>query len=366
MLKHLHIKNFQSHEDTLLEFSPGVNVIVGKSDAGKSACMRAIHWVLNNRPLGDSFIRQGQEEAEVEMLCGGVRGDVQVKRVRGKSKNTYDLQSDVFQGSFTSFGQSPPKEVTLALNLSDINTQGQFSPSFLVFDSPGIVADYLRNITGMEKLDKSVDITSKRLRSSKAKSVEKQEELKGVESELKSLGELGLDVLEKLLEEADELIVIHSDTKGKSAQIEALVSTIKDLQRQAILLPVPQIKHLGETSKVLCDEWMQGTQQIKEVSQCLDRIQKCESDKLNIPENVSDLLLQKSRIVEQMLEFAQKSVKVSDILVSLQETAKEIQQYNEKKKNCEVEVSELYQQLVECPLCGSVLNEVSKAKLLGD
>jgi DNA repair protein SbcC/Rad50 len=39
------IENFQSHEDTLMEFHKGLNVITGPSDHGKSAVMRAIKWV---------------------------------------------------------------------------------------------------------------------------------------------------------------------------------------------------------------------------------------------------------------------------------------------------------------------------------
>ena len=37
MISSVHIKNFQKHKDLSLEFTPGINVITGKSDAGKSA-----------------------------------------------------------------------------------------------------------------------------------------------------------------------------------------------------------------------------------------------------------------------------------------------------------------------------------------
>ena len=56
MIKKLHIRNFQSHKDSRLIFSDGVNVIVGNSDSGKSAILRALNWVITNRPSGDSYI----------------------------------------------------------------------------------------------------------------------------------------------------------------------------------------------------------------------------------------------------------------------------------------------------------------------
>ena len=52
MIKSIQIKNIQSHKDTSLEFSPGINAIVGSSNNGKSAVLRALYWARYNRPLG--------------------------------------------------------------------------------------------------------------------------------------------------------------------------------------------------------------------------------------------------------------------------------------------------------------------------
>src|SRR5665647_764854 len=62
MIKSLEIHNVQSHKDTFLEFDPGVNVIIGSSDSGKTAILRAIKKVVFNRPLGDSFISNWAKE----------------------------------------------------------------------------------------------------------------------------------------------------------------------------------------------------------------------------------------------------------------------------------------------------------------
>jgi len=56
------IKNFQSHEETELQFSSGVNVIVGSSDSGKSAILRALKWVVQNKPSGTAFFTEGSDE----------------------------------------------------------------------------------------------------------------------------------------------------------------------------------------------------------------------------------------------------------------------------------------------------------------
>ena len=52
MIHSIKIQNIQSHKDTQLEFNPGINAIVGSSNNGKSAILRALYWVVYNRPLG--------------------------------------------------------------------------------------------------------------------------------------------------------------------------------------------------------------------------------------------------------------------------------------------------------------------------
>ena len=50
MIKSIHVVGFQSHADSTIEFDPGVNVLIGQSDSGKTAVVRALDWALNNRP----------------------------------------------------------------------------------------------------------------------------------------------------------------------------------------------------------------------------------------------------------------------------------------------------------------------------
>ena len=47
-LKRVRLENFQSHKNSIIDFDRGLNVIVGPSDSGKSAIIRAIKWALYN------------------------------------------------------------------------------------------------------------------------------------------------------------------------------------------------------------------------------------------------------------------------------------------------------------------------------
>ena len=66
-IRRLVIDNFQSHEHTEVEFGSGLNVVVGPSDFGKSALVRALRWVLYNEPRGANFIRAGTKVCQVKV-----------------------------------------------------------------------------------------------------------------------------------------------------------------------------------------------------------------------------------------------------------------------------------------------------------
>ena len=65
MLNRLRIRNFQSLEDIDLELGQ-FTVIIGESDTGKSAIIRALKYALINK-VGTGFIRHGEKQAAVEL-----------------------------------------------------------------------------------------------------------------------------------------------------------------------------------------------------------------------------------------------------------------------------------------------------------
>ena len=71
MIQSLKIINFQSHEDSTLDFVPGVNMILGASDSGKSAIIRALKWLVWNRPNGDAYRSNWGGETSVQAFFDG-------------------------------------------------------------------------------------------------------------------------------------------------------------------------------------------------------------------------------------------------------------------------------------------------------
>ncbi|MCK5601369.1 AAA family ATPase, partial [Candidatus Pacearchaeota archaeon] len=145
MIKNLHIENFQSHKDTGIQFQPGVNVIIGGSDKGKSAIIRALNWVCNNKPIGNAFMSNWGGETIVTLD--------KVKRRRTKSKNEYYLAP--IETPLLAFKNDPPLEILNYFNMGDINWQHQHDSSFLLSSSDGEVARMLNKTVDLTIIDTS-------------------------------------------------------------------------------------------------------------------------------------------------------------------------------------------------------------------
>jgi len=154
VLKSIVIKNFQSHKKTIIKLVKGVNVIVGKSQAGKTAIVRALELVLTNRPSGDRFVRHGEDSTSVTIRT--YEGDKVVITKTPKGR-TYKVNGT----SYRKFGKTLPEEVEGVLKMSSINIQSQLDSPFLITSSGSEIAKTINRITKAEKVDDWISLASK-------------------------------------------------------------------------------------------------------------------------------------------------------------------------------------------------------------
>lgn len=145
MITSLKIENFQSHKLSELEFSEGVNIIVGSSDSGKTAIIRAIRWLTFNKPSGDEMRSNWGGDTSVSICTP----DQYFCRNKTKGGNEYILDGL----SFKAFGTEVPAEITKDLNLNTINIQQQLDSPFLLSETPGAVAAHWNKVAHLEKID---------------------------------------------------------------------------------------------------------------------------------------------------------------------------------------------------------------------
>lgn len=159
MLKSLKIKNFQSHKKTFLKFNKGLNVISGKSDSGKSGIIRAINWVIHNKPSGQSFRSHWGGTTSVTLKTNKSI----IKRVKGKS-NAYFLNGK----KFVSFKKEVPQEIKEAIKISHIGLQKQMDSPFLFSLSGGEVSKFINQIVDIDIIDSSIANINRTLKNEKS------------------------------------------------------------------------------------------------------------------------------------------------------------------------------------------------------
>ena len=119
MITSITIKGFQNHVESKLDFDPGVNIIAGPSDSGKSAVIRAINWAINNKPSGDGHVRRGGGDV-CSVRLDFSDGDDFI-RFRSKKENSYIKNGKVFKALRTDV----PNEISEVHKFGPYNISSQ-------------------------------------------------------------------------------------------------------------------------------------------------------------------------------------------------------------------------------------------------
>lgn len=222
MIHSLSISNLQSHKQTDLTLSEGLNIICGTSDSGKSAILRALYWLVWNRPSGDSLRSYWGGKTAVRAVFDN--GSIE----RSKDKIEEYIVNDEIK--LHAFGLSVPDEVSKVLNLSEINVSKQMDSPFLLSSSPGEVASFFNKVAGLDRIDKAQQNVEKEIRSLTADIKYKTAEQEKLNTQLTDFNyiekyEIRLEVLETL--EEKKLML----TKNVSKFIKAYNSLV-DLENE--------------------------------------------------------------------------------------------------------------------------------------
>lgn len=228
-INRVEIYNFQSHEYTDLYFNDKVNVIIGPSDSGKTAIIRAIKWVLFNEPSGSSFIRLGSDESKVILYFND---DIVIERGKSKRKNYYVLKANGREERFEGFGQNVPKEIKEITGIYKINLNNQsliisiadqLESPFLITESPTVKSSAIGMLAGTDIIDLALADLSKEVYDNKTKLKIHENNLDLQKNELKKYG---------YLEEEKEKLDLVESILDKIKKSEIRLRKIKDIQER--------------------------------------------------------------------------------------------------------------------------------------
>jgi len=346
MLTRIEIENFQSHTNTVMDFCPGTNVIVGKSDSGKSAILRAIAWVVTNRPLGEGFRTIGSDRTRVALYTDD--GHV-VERIRSNSENAYLVDVEIL---LEAFGTDVPTTISDILRLDSFHYQNQFDSPFLLSATPGEAARILNQAASIDEIDAVIS----GLRSSL---LQTNREHKQAESQLEQFieqleGYANLPVLEEMLRQTEELDAECRRRRARLEQLRRLTSRIDEAQQT--LRMTEHIPRLLETCSGLqecADELHSRQALIQRRQQLIDRARSVleRLDSLSSSLALIPTVSAASKHLEK-LETVRKQVdRLVQLVSRIERLERGIEESVSRQENLENEYRELAPEI--CPLCGN-------------
>ena len=260
MIKSLRIHNIQSHEDTALVFSDGINVIIGASDQGKSAILRALYWVKYNRPLGidtlaSHWIVNDKGNLKGVMSVVLENDDGIVERRRTADDNQYIVNGETLNVVKTDV----PIQVEEILRLSDTNVQRQLDAPFLLSNTSGEVAKYFNRIVNLDVIDKVLTNAESKRRKNKNDIEYIKTDIESLQNKLEEYD--WVDEVEPLLKECSKIKSQYDELKSLyeelSKSIDSYESCVKEYERYSQYISasesVARIEHMTE-SVDQCDE----------------------------------------------------------------------------------------------------------------
>jgi exonuclease SbcC len=353
MINVLSLTNFQSHENTKLSFCKGVNSIVGASNQGKTAILRALYWLIYNRPSGIEFVSFWDQNNKGEPLTSTmvevVFDNTTVSRIRKKTFNGYAIKSGEEKKILEAVGMSVPEEVNQLFNLTDVNIQKQMDAPFLLNDSPEEVARFFNRTIRLDLIDKMLALVEAKRRK--------------VNSDIKSIEILREQLVKEIkkrawLPTAQNLLVkaqrVHQRYQQNKIMLNSLEKSIFDFRCLKNKLEASQIivnaNNLIEKAEAI--SFSLGVQQrekgkIKNTIQAYDQLQRIIGKLPNL-EDVEILFKEIDNKLKNVSSLKEEHKKINKTIRDYLDSINSLNQIN---KDLPTLISGLPS---SCPLCGAI------------
>lgn len=259
------VRNFQSIEKATFQID-GFTVVVGRSNIGKSALVRAMKAALTGASVS-SFVRHGPaclrrtKQAKTCKCYASVhfRGpDLDLLWEKGDSINRYTYNGTIYdkaERGTPEFLQPAFSPVKVGDRQDLLQVADQFSPIFLLDQSGGAVADTLSDVARLDRINEAMRLAEKDRKEAVATRKVREKDVQALEERLESY--TGLDdalTAVKDLEDAKTSIYALDktllDLDQYMADLSSLALSIKSLTA-AKELAIPVAQTLEDTHKQL-------------------------------------------------------------------------------------------------------------------
>ena len=308
MLKKVEIKNFQALTNVEIDFHENFNIIAGESDSGKSSLVRALNWVLENRPQGHSFLSWSAKKDDSTVVRIEF-DDNAIIREKSKKTNQYIINDHTsFPEELKALKSEVPPEVRALTRMDKYNLQEQEDIYFMLRDSPGERARRLNEISGLDIIDSSIKKVNSIIVESKKESEWYDKKLTTTQDELKELEFLdkaGADIAE-----AEALIIRLEECVERQRLLEELIEAIQD-STEAI-------------SEI--DKWLKVEDEFLSLQEAVGELQ----DIIDYEERLAEIIAGIKHSEERIAEI-DRWLRIQRLYKTINETISELEELNRKE-----------------------------------
>ena len=410
MIKSVSIQNFEAHEDTTIEFGEGMNSIVGLSNSGKSAIIRALMVVVDNE-WSKEMVRTGFEFCRVKVETE--RGWVEAER--GEKVNRWRCQEGDGEIQFyQKVGTTVPELATKILGMGKRergggiaelpNFQTQLEKHYMLAEvgdkkaTSNMIAVMMDNAIGLGGMEDLIKDFSSDLVKDKKWLTEKQEEIVDLktgiidesifnqhEKDVENIGKLKdtIETMDSDISVADNYLEKYVDAKSKKEIADKRLASIPECNEMyGHIEDIKTIRDglaLVEKTKT-ASENLEKAETIAKVNdkKMTDVLEKyrslhgmigiCEKiidgeKKLDLAKGIAVIDSNKMdevrndvlKINEKINDAETKLDNARDLWKHQSNATKEAKNYANEQNEAEKEFEDLKKELGVCPLCGNKL-----------
>ncbi len=340
MIEKIQIRNAGPHKKLDITFSPLVNSIIGRNAAGKSWILRAIRWVVRNKPAGDSIINWNADKAAVRLTIDKNK----ITRTRGKGINTYKLNKGK---PYKAFRNEVPKDIEKIINLSDINFQGQHEAPFWFCETPPEVSRQLNAIVNLEVIDKTLSNIGSTIRESQTTIKIVNDRLEKATVQLTSL-----TYVEQMDEDLKRVENLQKQHQAKTAALTTMddVLILVQIHRSKRDIASELVSH-SRLALSIGAKYRKITVQVENLSKLV-----------SLGVNLQKVIKAKPPSINHLERLKKKKNRTFNHSVLLGQLLKNIEMYKEEKclmdgdlKKCKRELKKIAEG--RCPLCGTTMKK---------
>lgn len=361
MLKLLTVQNYQAWRYGEIEFAPGVNIIMGSSDNGKSALLRSVIWLAENRPLGDAPKNWFADESEPIMVS--IATDDGVVAAKEKTERvTYYLDNKGKASEYKAVKTEVPKEITEALNIStEFNLQKQHQAHFLLSKTSGEVSRMLNTLVHFDVIDRLYKNLDTRITKSKTGAERSKKEITELTEQIKTFN---------YIEAADKDIKDIEKDIEKLNNLDDQIETINTLTNNYLIAdnyikhqaPLLDAKKVVESLLLQCKEVESLDKDIKKLTQIQEAISSL-SENIIAEKEWLEVKVPYEEITKDIQEHKKLSADI-DKLTKWVAAYKGIQEQINKGKGIIEKAKSLYKkELLAASICPTCFQPLSSEKI---